>query len=87
MNKLKINIYHIIIFSLVLFKYLINYGVSNLVLYPILLFVSVILLLSLIRKKNNSKKILIFFIIIVIYVFVYKDVNLLISFIPIEIGL
>lgn len=85
MDKIKINIYNILIFFLVLFKYLINYGASSTILYAILLIVSVVLLISFINKKelqkNEFKKLIVIFAFILIYVFIYKDVNLLISFI------
>lgn len=85
MSKIKINIYYILIFFLIFFKYLINYGANNVILYSILLIVSVALFLSFVNKEGINKKefhrIILFFVLTIIYVFVYKDVNLLISFI------
>ena len=72
-----------IIFLAILFKYLLNVGISQKYLYILIAIMMILTLISLCSKrltKNQLLKVLIFFFISAYFVIVNKDVNFLISF-------
>lgn len=72
-----------IIMSLILFKYLINYGIQIKLLYIYLMIICILTLLNIYDKKftiQEFNKIIIFFIISLYFIIVHRDVNFFISF-------
>mgnify|MGYP004481197525 FL=1 len=84
MKKYSLDIKTIVIFICVLLKYLIEYKVNTYILYSavlIILFFQFLRILDALKGRKVITKTLIFFILSTISVIVYKDVNLLITFI------
>lgn len=84
MRKISLDIKTIIIFVCVLLKYLIEYKVNTYILYTtviVILFFQFLRLLNNIKNNNILLKIFIFFILSTISVLIYKDVNLLITYV------
>ena len=84
MRKISLDIKTIIIFICVLLKYLIEYKVNTYILYTtvlVILFFQFLRLLNNIKNNNILLKIFIFFILSTISVLIYKDVNLLITYV------
>ena len=84
MRKVSLDIKTIIIFICVLLKYLIEYKINTYILYSvvlIILFFQFLRIIKSLKNKNEVAKAFFFFILSTISVIVYKDVNLLITYI------
>ena len=84
MRKYSLDIKTIVIFICVLLKYLIEYKVNTYILYSavlIILFFQFLRILEALKGRKVITKTFVFFILSTISVIVYKDVNLLITFI------
>lgn len=84
MDKISLNLNSFIIFMCVLLKYLIEYSIDMYILYFLLFIILIFQFLRILKEFSNGSvifKSFIFLILSIISVIVYKDVNLLITFV------